>query len=137
MFSPEELAKAQLLEANTLESTYFENTGSGFKAHTLPRIAQSFPVYAIMVKDVNDDEKLDLILGGNQSQNRIRIGKIDAGLGLVLLGDGTGNFTPLSASESGLRIKGDIKSMVNLSANDGEIIVFGINQQKAEVYQLP
>jgi hypothetical protein len=137
MFSPEDLAKAQLLEANTLESTYFENTGSGFKAHTLPRIAQSFPVYAIMVKDVNDDEKLDLILGGNQSQNRIRIGKIDAGLGLVLLGDGTGNFTPLSASESGLRIKGDIKSMVNLSANDGEIIVFGINQQKAEVYQLP
>jgi hypothetical protein len=137
MLSTEELAKAQLLEANTLESTYFENTGSGFKAHSLPRIAQSFPVYAIMVKDVNNDGQLDVILGGNQSQNRIRIGKIDAGLGLVLLGDGRGDFTPLSTAESGLRIKGDIKSILNLSVDDREILVFGINQQKAEVYQLP
>lgn len=137
MFSPEELAKAKLLEANTLESTYFENTGSGFKAHSLPRIAQSFPIYAIMVKDVNNDGQLDVILGGNQSQNRIRIGKIDAGLGLVLLGDGKGDFTPLSTAESGLRIKGDIKSILNLSVDDREILVFGINQQKAEVYQLP
>jgi hypothetical protein len=136
LFSPEELAQAQLLETNTLESTYFENTRAGFKAHSLPRIAQSFPIYAMMAKDIDGDGKLDLVLGGNQSKNRIRIGKIDAGLGLVMLGDGKGNFTPLSPQQSGLRIKGDIKSIVELTAGDQTLLVFGINQQKPEVYQI-
>jgi hypothetical protein len=136
LFSADELAKAQLLEANTFESTYFENTGSGFLPHPLPRIAQSFPVFAQLVTDVNGDGNLDVILGGNQSQSRIRIGKIDAGLGLVLLGDGKGNFTALSPAESGLTIKGDIKSIIDLKAGDEKILVFGINQQQVEVYQI-
>jgi len=137
LFSAEDLAKAQLLEANTFESTYFENTEAGFVPHALPRMAQSFPVYAQLVTDVNGDGNLDIILGGNQSQSRIRIGKIDAGLGMVLLGDGKGNFDALSPRESGLSTKGDIKSIIELAVGDQKILVFGVNQQKAEVYQLP
>ncbi|WP_026968516.1 VCBS repeat-containing protein [Algoriphagus terrigena] len=136
LFTPAELSQAQLLEANHLESTYFENTEAGFVPHALPRMAQSFPVYAQLVTDVNGDGNLDVVLGGNQSQSRIRIGKIDAGLGLVLLGDGTGNFSPLSLKESGLAIKGDIKSIVDLKIGDDNILVFGVNQQRVEAYQI-
>ena len=136
LFTPAELSQAQLLEANHLESTYFENTEAGFVPQAMPRIAQSFPVYAQLVTDVNADGNLDVILGGNQSKSRIRIGKVDAGLGLVLLGDGTGHFTPLSLEESGLVIKGDIKSIVDLRIGNNKILVFGVNQQQVEAYQI-
>jgi enediyne biosynthesis protein E4 len=136
LFSVEDLAKALSLEIQTLESTYFENTGAGFVAHPLPRLAQAFPVFSILPMDLNQDGKLDLIIGGNQSQSRIRIGKIDAGLGLVLLGDGAGNFTPIAPSESGLGIKGDIKSILNFESKDSNFLIFGINQQKPQVYRI-
>ncbi len=135
LFTPEELAEAQKLEANTFETMYFENTSTGFAAHPLPRIAQSFPTYAILVTDLNGDSKPDLVLGGNQSQNRIRIGKIDAGLGLVLINEGQAQFRPLSPTESGLWIKGDIKSILELSLGKQKTLVFGLNQQQPEFYQ--
>ncbi|OOG77292.1 RNA-binding protein [Algoriphagus sp. A40] len=136
LFSAQELEKALKLEIQTLESTYFENTGSGFKATSLTRLAQAFPVYSILPIDLNKDGKMDLILGGNQSQTRIRIGKMDAGLGLVILGDGKGNFTPMTPEESGLGIKGDIKSILNLKSGDTNLLLFGINQQKPEAYKI-
>lgn len=136
LFSSKELESAQILEANTLESVYLENTGSGFIVKPLPRIAQSFPIYAILPIDVNKDGNQDLILGGNQSFTRIRIGVIDAGLGLVMLGDGNGNFRPLSPAESGVSIKGDIKSILHIQTDLGTQILVGVNQQPLQSFQL-
>jgi enediyne biosynthesis protein E4 len=136
VFSEKELKSAQMLEINTLESMYFENTGAGFKAKALPGLAQSFPVYAILADDLNQDGNLDLVLGGNQNHTRIRIGKIDAGFGLVLSGDGKGDWRPLTPAESGLGIKGDIKSILHMETEDSKLLIFGINQQKPEVYRV-
>ncbi len=136
LFSAQELEKALQLEIQTLESMYFEKTANGFIPQPLPRLAQVSPVYSILATDINHDGNLDLILGGNQNQTRIRIGKIDAGLGLVLLGNGKGRFTPLSPAESGLGIKGDIKSILPLETSDSKYLIFGINQQNPEVYKI-
>ncbi|MBN7815755.1 VCBS repeat-containing protein [Algoriphagus pacificus] len=136
LFTKEELENSQVLEANTLKSFYLENTGNGFKEKELPRIAQSFPIYSILPIDVTGDGILDLILGGNQTYTRIRIGLIDAGLGLVLEGDGKGNFTPLTPAQSGLAIKGDIKSMIPIESESGTQILFGINQKPLRSFQL-
>ncbi len=136
LFSTEELANAQQLSAKTLETMIFRNTESGFKAVPLPREAQAFPVYAIHTADINHDGIMDLVLGGNQSQTRIRIGKIDAGFGLVLLGDGKGNFKPLSPQESGLAIKGDIKSIIQVNSGGNEYLIFGINQQTIQIFKI-
>ncbi|WP_332912812.1 hypothetical protein [Algoriphagus boritolerans] len=57
-------------------------------------------------------------------------------MGLILLGDGTGNFTSLSPTESGLGIKGDIKSILKLKIGNSDFLIFGINQQRPEVYQI-
>lgn len=135
LFTQKELDEAQVLEANTLDSYYFENTGSGFKASKLPTLAQSFPIYQIVIQDVNGDGIEDLIMGGNQSQTRIRIGNMDAGFGLILLGDGKNNFTPLLPSESGLKIKGDIKSILPIQIDQKDYLLFGIHGQPLELYQ--
>ncbi|WP_192085244.1 VCBS repeat-containing protein [Algoriphagus sp. Y33] len=136
LFTAQQLEEAQVLVANSLESMYLENTGSGFKAIPLPREAQAFPVYAIQTMDVNQDGNMDLILGGNQTFTRIRIGVIDAGLGLVMLGDGKGNFHPLSPSESGIGIKGDIKSILQLQSSDESSLLFGIHNQQIQRYTI-
>lgn len=135
LFSKEELEKAQLLKIQTFTSLIFENTPEGYKSRPLPLEAQYFPIYSIHSTDINQDGKMDLILGGNQNQSRIRIGKMDAGFGLVLLGDGTGNFNPLNPEDSGLSVFGDIKSFEELQVNGEKILVVGINQQPIQVYQ--
>ncbi|WP_439489033.1 VCBS repeat-containing protein [Algoriphagus sp.] len=137
LFTAQQLEEAQVLVANSLESMYLENTGSGFKASPLPREAQAFPIYAIQSLDVNQDGNMDLILGGNQTFTRIRIGVIDAGLGLVMLGDGQGNFHPLSPSESGIGIKGDIKSILHLQSSGESSLLFGIHNQPIQRYNIP
>lgn len=136
LFSVQEMEKASKLEIQTLESIYFEKTANGFVPQPLARLAQVSPVYSILATDINHDGNPDLVLGGNQNQTRIRIGKMDAGLGLVLLGDGKGQFTPLTPSESGLGIKGDIKSILHLESSDSKYLIFGINQQNPEVYKI-
>jgi hypothetical protein len=136
LFTAEELAAAQILEVNTLETIYLENTLQGFIPHTLPRIAQVAPIYAILPIDLNQDGFLDLILGGNQSYSRIRLGKLDAGLGLALINDGKGSFRPLEPNESGLKIKGDIKSILKLEMKKQSQILVGINQQPLQLYFL-
>lgn len=136
MFSIEELQKAQILEITTLESMYFENVNGKFQAKPLPFEAQYFPVYAIHVSDVNGDGIPDVILGGNQSQTRIRIGKIDAGFGLVMIGLGDGTFRPLTPSESGLVIKGDIKSILEINEEKNKSFIFAINQQPFQIFGL-
>ncbi|MEN2282727.1 VCBS repeat-containing protein [Algoriphagus sp. SE2] len=136
LFTEKELENAQVLEANILESVYLENTQSGFIVKKLPKLAQSFPIYAILPFDINGDGNLDLILGGNQTYARIRIGKIDAGLGLVMLGDGKGNFQTISPNESGLAIKGDIKSIIPVKTLGTTQILFGINQQPLQSFQI-
>jgi len=136
IFTSQELESAQLLEANRLESVVLENKGGSFEVIELPKIAQSFPIYSILPIDLNKDDHMDLILGGNQSNTRIRIGLLNAGLGLVMLGDGTGNFNALSQSESGLSIKGDIKSILPVQTSLGTQLLFGVNQKPIVSYQV-
>ena len=52
-------------------------------------------------------------------------GRYDALNGIVALGDGTGNFKPLSITESGLFIPGDGKALVKLIAAGGNYMLAG------------
>ncbi len=68
----------------------------------LPIQAQFSVVSQIIAKDVNDDGNADLLLFGNHSDNRLKLGSIDANYGCVLTGDGNGNFTYMPQPASGL-----------------------------------
>lgn len=57
--------------------------------------------------DFNGDGALDLALAQNQFAVHPEDTRLDAGRGLILRGDGHGRFTPVSGSESGLRIYGE------------------------------
>ena len=75
---------------------------------------QYSPVYTINQLDFNKDGKTDLLLCGNNSHTKIRLGKFDANYGVLLEGDGKGNFKYIKQTESGFNIRGDVRSCVQI-----------------------
>jgi len=131
IFSTKELENVGRMEANHLSTAYFEMGADGkFREKPLPLEVQSSPVFAIAAVDVDGDGHKDLILAGNIEKARLRFGKYDANYGILLKGDGQGNFSYVPQWQSGLRLKGDVRSILPLSNK----LLFGINQKGIEAY---
>jgi hypothetical protein len=136
IFSTGDLKDASELRATTLETVYLENVQGKFIPHTLPAEAQFAPVYAIELADFDNDGNMDVILGGNQSSIRIRMGVIDANFGQLFKGDGKGNFTHISQRKSGLTLTGDTKSLKVVEVNGTRYLLVGINNVGIQTYKL-
>lgn len=130
IFSPDELKGALVLKAEQMETIYLENNnGKEFIPHTLPLEAQNAPVRAIIADDFNKDGKMDMLLTGNNSWTRIKFGRYNANHGVVLLGNGNQTFTYSPQFQSGLNIRGDVKSMKEINTKEGKNIITGINNK--------
>jgi enediyne biosynthesis protein E4 len=132
ILSPEQLQKSAVSTITTLATVYLENTPNGFVKKNLPMEAQYAPVHAFTYMDVNKDGHDDLIIAGNNSYNRIYFGRHDANHGMVMVNDGKGNFTYIPQSQSGLNVKGDVRSLMVVNGK----LVFGLNNGKIENYRL-
>lgn len=61
---------------------------------------------------------------------RIKIGKMDANFGVLLLGDGKGNFKYVDQLNTGLNISGPVREIIEISDNNGvKTLMLGINNQ--------
>lgn len=134
LFSEDELKGAGPLKAETLSTIWLENKGdSGFQPRTLPSEAQYAPVYAIAAADINGDGHPDLVLAGGNQWTRIRFGRYRANHGVLLLGDGKGNFHYLSQQQSGLKLRDDVRDVLNIG--NSRQLIFGINDGPAAIYK--
>ncbi len=137
IFGTDALTSSLHYSATNFSSCYIENTGEGsFRMHELPELAQISPVNDILILDANDDGNLDAVLVGNLYASEVETPRADAGIGLLLLGDGNGSFNALSLSESGLKANHDSKhsSLINI-ANEKAIIVAN-NNGPMQVFRL-
>lgn len=133
IFTPGEMEGAKHLQANDLSTSLFLSGSDGrFHKKTLPLQAQFSPVFTITELDYDKDGNPDLLLCGNIKHARIRFGKSDANYGILLKGDGKGNFTYVNQVESGFHIHGDVRSVIQMN----DKLIFGINQDSIKVYQL-
>ncbi|NJB35178.1 FG-GAP repeat protein [Croceivirga sp. JEA036] len=115
-------AGMQVLQANTFSSVHLENLGNGeFNSKKLPLPAQFSMIHGMQVTDLNHDGNLDMLLTGNMYQTEVISGYIDGSNGLVLLGDGKGDFKELPFKESGFYVPGDAKSLVQYQTNKGKL----------------
>jgi hypothetical protein len=91
----------------------------------------------IAVEDVDGDGNLDAIINGNDYGTEVATGRYDALNGLVLKGNGKGNFTPQTILQSGLFIPGDGKALVKIRNNKGNcLLVAGQNRGPIKVFKL-
>ena len=137
VFTPEELKGSKVLYAKTFETSFIENLGNGqFKITALPKETQFSPIYGLTTGDFNQDGKPDIIMGGNFTASRVKFGHYDAIKGICLLGDGSGGFTYLDASESGLMVGGEVRDIQKITtANGEEHLIFSRNNNSPKIYK--
>ena len=121
---PEQRKGALRLMSNTSQSCYLRNDGNGkFTIIPLPNQAQISAINWMVVDDFDGDGNLDVMMNGNDYGTDVSVGRYDALNGLMLKGDGKGNFYPQSIMQSGIYIPGDGKALVKLQSNEGNYML--------------
>jgi enediyne biosynthesis protein E4 len=131
LFTKEILDKNKTLKAENFETCLLENTGKGFVIRKLPIQAQYAPVCAIAIEDIDKDSKKDILLCGNQSKFRLRIGKVDANHGVLLKGKGKLNYEYQTPATSGLWLRGDVRDIKHI----GKSFIFSVDDGKVVSYK--
>ena len=126
------------LKVQTTQSCVLENLGNGnFKISPLPVLAQISSVSGIITDDFNQDGFIDILLSGNFYPYRTQYGRSDSSIGLLLTGDGTGNFEPVSWDRSGFFAPGDIRNMISINGKKGRrFILLARNNDKMSLFEL-
>jgi len=138
ILSKEQFDKALKLVANNFNSSYCRNDGGGkFTLHPLPLKAQLSALNGMVAEDFDGDGNLDVVINTNDYGTDVTIGRYDALNGLMLKGDGKGNFTPLPIIESGIFIPGNGKAMVKFrSKGDKYLLGAGQNRGPLKIFEL-
>ncbi|MEP3209773.1 MAG: VCBS repeat-containing protein [Maribacter sp.] len=136
IFSADELSRSTVLDAQTFATSYIENLGNNtFRMAPLPAPVQFSPVYGILIQDFNADGNMDILLAGNFFGTRVKYGRYDANKGVLLLGDGNGDFVATSCKESGLSIDGEVRDITSVrQADASQLLIFARNNDYVKTY---
>ena len=135
MFSQSKINTAKKYNVQELGNIYLENKGSGkFEIRQLPVMAQFSAIFGIVPQDIDNDGYFDLILSGNFFPFRTQLGREDASTGIVLKGDGKGNFKPLPYQQTGWLSTGDIRDMVMVKTkSNASLYIIAKNKDRIQV----
>jgi enediyne biosynthesis protein E4 len=137
IFTESELKNAIELKAYLFETSVFLNNKNGtFTRKALPIEAQLSPVYGIGCKDYDGDGKKDLLIAGNFYEAKPEVGIYDASYGLLLKGGGSGRFSSVPAVKSGIAVKGEVRSIIDVKTKTGrDKVLFLLNNGGTTVYE--
>lgn len=130
-FDEQQLKQARRHSINEVRTLVLENTGRDLTPRRLPLLAQNAPVYAMLADDFDRNGTRDLLLLGNNSTMRLRIGKVDANIGTVLLNRGNWRFEPAAPEQTGLLLRGDVRDVKRA----GPFVFVGINNDNLRVFR--
>ncbi len=123
-FTSDELKDATIVKSECMESSYFENKGNGvFDRKALPLLCQSSPIFGMLSADYNGDGNIDILITGNSNSTEASTGAYDAMNGMLLSGNGKGNFEVMNSRQTGLRTPGDMKGIASMRSADGSLLL--------------
>ncbi len=132
IYGQSQLDEALHYSASTFSSSILLSGKDGFHLERLPIYAQFGPLNGIVVADVDGDKNLDIVAAGNNFGAEVETVRYDGGRGVVLLGDGAGNFRQLSPAESGFFVNSDVKDILQV----GKYIVVSSNNAIVRTFVL-
>ena len=134
IFGKDLLQKMDKLDAYEMQSCVLMNNRNGsFTMKVLPVEAQFSTVFGITVQDYDGDGKQDILLGGNFYQSKPEAGIYDASYGLLLKGNGKGDFTAVKPQTSGIMIKGAVRDIKEIKAGKNKLLIVAKNNDKTEI----
>jgi len=137
LFSKDLISKSQQKTFNYCQSIVAINNGNGtFTVQALPQQLQLSSVNAIAITDLNNDNKPDMIAGGNMFTFPPQFGRLDASYGSVLMNNGKGQWTYTEPRQSGVLIRGEVKDIKVISSKTNSYIIAAVNNDKPAVYTL-
>ena len=129
--------KAQHFRAHTFTTSVFEQRDDGtFTRHDLPTEAQFSPTRGILVHDVNEDGRPDLLLAGNDFTVRQPWGPSDAGKGVLLLNRGDLEFEAQRPHQSGFFAPGDVRDLLLVPSPETSHVVVGNNGGPLDLFEI-
>lgn len=137
LIKPNILSKASVKEFNYMSSCIAINNGNGnFTVQKLPDRVQLSSINTIYCTDLNKDGYPDLIAGSNHYGFLPQFGRLDASVGDVLINSGNGNFTWVSSEQSGLKLEGEVKDIVQIRSKKKYSLLFLRNNDYPLLYKL-
>lgn len=136
-FLREELEDALTLLCEELSTVYIENKGDGiFELNPLPVQAQLSANFGIHTEDFNRDGFEDIMMVGNFYPMDVGLGRIDSSNGLIMYGDGKGNFTSISNQHTGFFARKDARSLVKINgANNTQLYAVSNNNDDVQIFK--
>jgi enediyne biosynthesis protein E4 len=110
IFDAEQQKRMDKFQMQNLASGILWNENGKYTWQEFPFVAQTSPVYAIEMKDIDGDKKKEVLLFGNEQNFRIRIGKADANTVCVLKLNANKTFSAFDVNKIGIHLMGDVKS---------------------------
>jgi hypothetical protein len=137
MVGEKALSNAYKQKCQYVQSACFIQKNGRFVSKTLPIQAQFAPINAILCDDLNGDGHIDMVLSGNSSAPNVSTGPYDAFNGLLLLGNGKGDFLPIEPSKSGFLLDGVGECLVFLKGKSGKkILLAGMDDGQLHVFEI-
>jgi len=137
LFGAEKVGKSIVKKAVLFESCFFENNGDGtFSTIKLPVMTQFSSINDILSGDFNSDGNPDLLLVGNNYQERPSLGRQDASFGCCLLGNKNQEFKTLTPIQSGFKVKGNSRKIIGIQIAGKQHVVVGVNNSELHTFQV-
>lgn len=130
------IKKASILKVQETRSMIWYQVASGkFESMPLPLEAQFSTINAAFIKDIDQDGKPDLILGGNNVGLKPETGRYDASSGLVFLNNGNRRWRYIPNFVSGWQSPGEIRALTSISRNNTTQLVVGRNNDTVQFFR--
>jgi hypothetical protein len=135
IFTPAEKNNMDVYKTNFFASGVLMNEGNGvFRFVAFPEKGQFSTINDMVIDDMDNDGKKDILVCGNTDDPAVMTGVYDATAALQLKGDGKGNFTAVSPAENGLTARGETRKMVYLKNKGKTTLVLLKNGAPAQVF---
>ena len=136
IYGKENLEKALHFSVTSFSSVAFISQQEGYSINRLPVFCQFGPINKSILADFNADGNLDVVVAGNNFGVEIETIRYDGARGVVLLGDGKGNFEQLTPNQSGFFENNDCKDLEIINFNGITILISVSNLAKAKTFRL-